>query len=291
MTRKVALLLIVLLAMYASPVASAQTPTATLSGVVQDANGGAVPGVKVTTRNTQTGGRRETTTDTDGRYSFTNLEPGPHELRAERTGFKVSVQSVVLVVGGAAVVDLTLQVGEVTEAIDIRVSEPLVEVTKAEISRVVDERSIATLPNIGRNFVDFVKLSTAVAPGRENTGGGAFKEPDAGVGAAAAPRLTFGGQSELSTLILVDGVDNNQTFTGLPRVAPSQEAAQEFRVLNSTYLAEYGRALGGFVNIVTKSGTNQVSGSAYYFGMNNALNARPALTGPNPALRQNQYGA
>src|SRR5262249_58433936 len=100
-----------------------------------------------------------------------------------------------------------------------------------------------------------------------------------------------GGNSELSTLILVDGVDNIQTFTGLPRVTPSQEAVQEFRVLNSTFLAEYGRALGGFVNIVTKSGGNRYNGSAYYFGVNDELNARPILTGPNPALPQNQLGA
>src|SRR5204863_5490118 len=126
-----------------------------------------------------------------------------------------------------------------------------------------------------RNFVDFAKLSSGVAPGRENTGGGAFKEPDAGVGAAAAPRLTFGGQSELNTMILVDGVDNIQTFTGLPRVTPSQEAVQEFRILNSTFLAEYGRALAGFVNIITNSGTNKLHGSADYCGINDALNATP----------------
>jgi outer membrane receptor protein involved in Fe transport len=291
MTGKPAFVLVMFFIMFLALTVFGQTTTATLSGVVQDARGGAVPGVKITTTNTQTGARREATTDSDGRYGFTNLEPGSHELRAEHTGFKTAVQTVVLTVGGAAVLDLTLQVGEVSEAINVSVGEPLIETTKAEISRVVDERSIEALPNIGRNFVDFVKLSSGVAPGRENTGGGAFKEPDAGVGAAAAPRLTFGGQSELSTLILVDGVDNNQTFTGLPRVTPSQEAAQQFRVLNSTYLAEYGRALGGFVNIVTKSGTNQFSGSLYYFGMNNALNARPLLTGPNPVLRQNQYGA
>src|SRR5262252_9695926 len=291
MTSKAAFLLVVFLAMSAVPIALGQTTTATLSGVVQDARGGAVPGVKVTSTNTQTGARREATTDSEGRYGFTNLEPGPHELRAEHAGFKTAVQTVVLTVGGAGVLDLTMQVGEVSEAINVRVGEPLIETTKAEISRVVDERSIEALPNIGRNFVDFVKLSSGVAPGRENTGGGAFKEPDAGVGAAAAPRLTFGGQSELSTLILVDGVDNNQTFTGLPRVAPSQEAAQEFRVLNSTFRSEYGRALGGFVNIVTKSGGNRYNGSAYFFGMNDALNARPILTGGNPALRQNQYGA
>src|SRR5262249_47133889 len=87
------------------------------------------------------------------------------------------------------------------------------------------------------------------------------------------------------------GADNIQNVTGLPRVTPSQEAGREFRVLNSTFLAEYGRALGGFVNIVTKSGTNRYNGSVYYFGLNDELNAQPLLTGPNPVLRQNQFGS
>ncbi len=272
---------------------AAQTTSATLSGVVEDATGAVVPGVKVTARNAQTGASRDSTTDSAGRYNFINLEPGRYELRAERTGFKTALQSnVAVTVGGAVVVDLTLQIGNVSEVVEVTQDEqPLIEPTRAELSRVVNERSIESLPIIGRNFVDFAKLSSGVAPGRENVGGGAFKEPDTGVGQAAAPRLTFGGQSELNTLILVDGVDNIQTFTGLPRVTPSQEAVMEFRVLNSTFLSEYGRALGGFVNIVTKSGTNRYNGSAYYYGMNDALNAKPILTGPNPVLRQNQYGA
>jgi outer membrane receptor protein involved in Fe transport len=213
-------------------------------------------------------------------------------LRVELSGFKTAVRSdVILTVGGAAAINITMNVGNVTETVVVVAGEQLIETTKVDVSRVIESRQIESLPNIGRNFVDFVKLSSGVAQGRENTGGGAFKEPDTGVGSAAAPRLTFGGQSELSTLILVDGVDNIQTVTGLPRATPSQESAQEFRILNSTFLPEYGRALGGFVNIVTKSGTNRVTGSAYYFGMNDALNAKPVLTGPNPALRQNQYGA
>src|SRR5215468_7577840 len=173
------------------------------------------------------------------------------------------------------------------------------QTTTATLSGVVKDASGALVPDVkvtARNAAtgatrDTKTDSSGVAPGRENTGGGAFKEPDTGVGSAAAPRLTFGGQSELSTLILVDGVDNIQTFTGLPRVTPSQEAVQEFRILNSTFLSEYGRALGGFVNIVTKSGSNHFNGSLYYFGMNDALNATPLLTGPNPVMRQNQYGA
>jgi outer membrane receptor protein involved in Fe transport len=291
MTSRVVLLLVAFVAMSSGPLALGQTTTATLSGAIRDASGAVVPEAKISVTNVNTGATRETTTDSEGRYNLTNLGPGQYEVRAERAGFRTAQSNVTLTIGGAAILDLTLQIGNVSEVVEVKQEEPLIETTQAEVSRVVNEQAIESLPIIGRNFVDFAKLSSGVAPGRENTGGGAFKEPDTGVGSAAAPRLTFGGQSELSTLILVDGVDNIQTFTGLPRVTPSQEAAQEFRVLNSTFRSEYGRALGGFVNIVTKSGGNRYRGSAYYFGMNNALNARPILTGPNPALRQNQYGA
>jgi outer membrane receptor protein involved in Fe transport len=292
MTRIAAVALAAIVVLLTSGTTLAQTTTATLSGVIRDPSNAVVPDVRVSIRSNQTGATRETSTDGDGRYNFTNLLPGQYDLRAERTGFKTAVQSnVLLTVASAVAVDLTLQVGTVAETVEVKEEEPLVETTKAELSRVVNQQSIESLPIIGRNFVDFAKLSSGVAPGRENTGGGAFKEPDAGVGSAAAPRLTFGGQSELNTMILVDSVDNIQTFTGLPRVTPSQEAVQEFRILNSTYVAEYGRALGGFVNIVTKSGTNNLHGSAYYFGMNDALNATPILTGPNPVMRQNQFGA
>jgi hypothetical protein len=291
MASRVALLLMAWVALLASPIASGQTTTATLSGVIRDASGAVVPEARIGVRNINTGAARETTTDGEGRYNLTNLGPGQYEVRAERAGFRTAQSNVTLTIGGAAILDLILQIGNVSEVVEVKQEEPLIEPTKAEMSRVVNEQAIESLPIIGRNFVDFAKLSSGVAPGRENTGGGAFKEPDTGVGSAAAPRLTFGGQSELSTLILVDGVDNIQTFTGLPRVTPSQEAVQEFRVLNSTFLAEYGRALGGFVNIVTKSGGNRYNGSAYFFGLNDALNAKPILTGPNPVLRQNQYGA
>src|SRR4030095_2575059 len=252
--------------------AFAQTPTATLSGAIRDASAAFVPGAQVSVTTTESGTKRTTSSDESGRYILTNLPPGKYDVRAELTGFRTAVQNgVVLTVGGTTSVDLTLQVGAVSEVVEVRHEEPLVETTRAELSRVVTSQEIESLPIIGRNFVDFVKLSTGVAPGRENVGGGAFKEADLGVGVAAAPRLTFGGQSELSSLILVDGVDNIQTFTGLPRATPSQEAAQEFRILNSTTLSEYGRAMGGFVNIVTKSGTNNYNGSAYYYRINAAL--------------------
>jgi hypothetical protein len=276
----------------AAAVALAQTATSTLSGIVRDGSGGVVAGATVSARNVGTGLSRRATTDGAGRYSLPNLPAGEYELRVESQGFHTAVRGgLVLTVGSAAVQDVVLGVGPRTEAVTVTGGEPLVEITKTDLSRVVGEREIESLPNIGRNFVDFVKLSSGVALGRENVGGGPFKEPDTGVGAAAAPRLSFGGQQELNTLVQVDGVDNVQTFTGLPRATPSQEAVREFRILHSTYLAEYGRALGGFVNIVTKSGTNDYRGSAYYFGMNDAFASRSILNSPGAdELRQHQFG-
>ncbi|HKC85207.1 MAG TPA: carboxypeptidase regulatory-like domain-containing protein, partial [Blastocatellia bacterium] len=271
----------------------AQTPTATLSGVVRDERKGGIPRATVKVIHIATGKTRTISTDAAGRYSFTNMEPGGYELRVEASGYKVTIQSgLTLTVGGALVADATMSVGPISEQLTIEAREPLIEPNRAGQSRVIETREIESLPNIGRNFVDFVKLSSGVALGREGVYGGPFKEPDVGVGAVAAPRLSFAGQTELSTLIQVDGADNVQTFTGLPRATPSQEAASEFRVLNSTYLAEYGRASGGFVNIITRSGSNSVNGSLYYFGMNDALNARSILNPPNAdELQQHQYGA
>jgi carboxypeptidase family protein/TonB-dependent receptor-like protein len=273
--------------------ALAQTATSTLTGVVVDESGAAVPGATVTARNTDTGAASHAVTNKAGRYSIASLDPGPYEVKVEMAGFKTVVRGGIgLRVAGSSSVDFTLGLGQVAEQVVVSETEPLIETTKADMSRVVGTTEIQSIPNIGRNFVDFVKLSSAVAIGRENVGGGPFKEADVAVGAAAAPRLSFGGQQELNTLVQVDGVDNVQTFTGLPRATPSQEAVREFRILHSTYAAEYGRALGGFVNIVTKSGTNEPHGSVYYYGMDDALASPSILNAPGQdKLSQHQYGA
>lgn len=261
-------------------------------GTVVDERGAAIPGAVVTLKNEETGQERTIVTDPQGRFRFSTLAPGQYELRVEHEGFQRAVQrGLTLAVGGEVVVDVTLKVGEITEEVLVTAAAPLLEFTKAEVSRVIDEREIDDLPIIGRNFVDFVKLSSQVAPARGNLTGGAFQEPTVAVGPAAAPRLTFGGQNERLTLIQIDGVDNSQTITGLPRATPSQEAVKEFRILNSTYAAEHGRFLAGLVNIVTRSGTDEYHGTVYYFGMNDALNARSILQRPeSKVLRQHQFG-
>ncbi|MGH9329280.1 MAG: carboxypeptidase regulatory-like domain-containing protein, partial [Vicinamibacterales bacterium] len=290
MTRACAVVLCALLACAAS--AAAQTFTGTLSGIVRDSSGAVMPGVTVTVKNVATGVARSVSSDPEGRYHVVNLDPGVYDVRAEISGFRTAIKSgVAVTVGGTTELDIALTVGQLAEEVTVVTEPALIEPGRTELSRVVTTQEIESLPISGRNFVDFVKLSSGVALGRENVGGGAFKEPDVGVGSAAVPRLSFGGQPELNTQIQVDGADNIQTFTGLPRATPSQEAAREFRVLNSTYLAEYGRALGGFVNIVTKSGTNRGGGSVYYFGMNDALAARSILNQPGEdTLNQHQFG-
>ena len=291
MSRVISFALSVLLA--TAGAAAAQIATGTVSGVVHDSTGAVLAGVTVTMKNVATGATRTATSDAEGRYQIPGIEPGEYELRAAFAGFKTVVKSPLAVtVGGGTDVGIEMTVGNVAEQVTVKTETPLIETSKADLTRIVSTREIESLPISGRNFVDFVKLASGVSLGRENVGGGAFKEPDVGVGAVAAPRLSFGGQPELNTMIQVDGADNVQTFTGLPRATPSQEAAKEFRVLSSTYLAEYGRALGGFVDIVTKSGSNTGTGSAYYYWMDDALAARSILNRPGEdVLNQNQFGA
>ncbi len=271
--------------------ANGQTTAASLSGEVKDQQGGLVLGVAIELRNLGTGTVRTATSDREGRYAFSSLEPGNYELTAQNPRFATLVETPIsLAVAETATLELPMRLGRPIDTV-IVTGDPPVAPAETGMSSVIRSDVIHVLPNFGRNFVDFVKLDTMVHPGRENVGGGAFKEPDAGIGPSAVPRLSFGGQSELNTMIQVDGADNVQTFTGLPRATPSQEDAQEFRVLDSTYLAEYGRSLGGFVNIVTKSGTNDPHGSLYYYGINSALDAVPILAQPDTyLLRHNQFG-
>src|SRR5262249_23669716 len=151
--------------------AYSQSTTATLSGVVRDSTGAVLPEVKITLKNAANGTSRSTTTDGEGRYKLSAVEPGTYEVRADRSGFSSEVKGgIEPTVGGTAQFDFTLRVGTVNEVIKVTDEAPLIETSKAEVSNVINETVIQSLPNIGRNFVDFVKLSSGVAPGRENTG-------------------------------------------------------------------------------------------------------------------------
>jgi hypothetical protein len=189
----------------------------------------------------------------------------------------------VLTVGQVATIDVTLAIAAGSESVTVYAATPVIEPARTEISQVVQTEQIQSLPINGRLFTDFALLSPGVATGRTGLQS-TFTDP-------ATTRISFGGQRDLNNGVTVDGADNINTATGSQRATPSQEAVSEFRVLNNSFGAEYGRALGGIVNIVTKSGTNNLNGSVYNYLQNNATNATSILTLPQfDTLRQNQYG-
>ncbi|HEX3093675.1 MAG TPA: carboxypeptidase regulatory-like domain-containing protein, partial [Candidatus Angelobacter sp.] len=258
---------------------------AQLNGSVRDQTGSVVVKAAVTLRNVDTNHIYRTTSNSEGFYIVTNIPPGNYELTTESQGFaKYQQTGIVLRVAQVATIDVNLKVAGTTQEVTVNTEAPVIEPTRTEVSQVVETQQIQALPISGRLFTDFALLSPGVTTGRISLQS-TFTDP-------SVTRISFGGQRDLNNSVTVDGADNINTATGSQRATPSQEAVSEFRVVNNSFAAEYGRALGGIVNIVTKSGTNDVHGSVYEFFMNNKLNAEPLLAPPNfDRFQQNQFGA
>ena len=263
----------------------ATTAQAQLNGAVRDQSGGAVAKAVISLRDLDTNSFYTTTSTGDGLYTFAIVPPGRYELTAEVSGFgKYTQTGIVLSVAQVATIDITLKVAQAGEKVVVTAETPVIEPTRTESSRVVDTDQIKALPISGRLFTDFALLSPGVSVGHTSAQS-PFTDP-------TVIRISFGGQRDLNNAVTVDGADNILAANGSQRATPSQEAVSEFRVVNSSFGAEYGRALGGIVNIVTKSGTNDLHGSVYDYLQNNATNARSLLTLPGfNTLRQNQFGA
>jgi len=259
--------------------------TAQLNGTVRDSSGGTVAKASITLRDTETNRTYSTTSNDNGLYFFASVPPGRYELSTEATGFAKSTQTgIVLTVGQVATVDVTLRVATGTEKVVVTTETPVIEPTKTEISQVVEEQTISSLPTPGRLFTDFALLTPGVATSRTSLGA-TFTEFE-------TSQISFGGQRSFSNEVTVDGADYVNMLTGVQRYTPPQESVQEFRVVNNSFGADYGRAAGGIVNIVTKSGGNDFHGSLYEYLQNNATDARGLLQ-PSPLpyeLRQNQFG-
>lgn len=270
----------------AAPVFGQQAATGTIEGVVTDQNGAVVLGAKVAARNVNTGFTREITTDDNGIYRLTTLPPGTYQITASAPGFAENkFANITLNVGQKLNIDLMLRVN-VSETIDITSQAAVVETTRTQVSGSVNERAVRELPVNGRNFLDFVTLTPGVV-----------RDPRQG-------DLSFGGQKGTLNSIQIDGVDNNNLFFGqaLGRTgsgrAPyqfSQDAVQEFQVNTNSFSAEFGRAAGGTINVITKSGTNEFHGTAFDFYRDRALNANSlrydaaleSFTGGKPSLIPN----
>src|SRR5271163_2707293 len=287
MGARIALLAVLVFALFfaCTGPAFSQLSVAQLSGFVHDSSGGAVKNATVTLRNTATEAVYRTTSNDSGLYVIPNLPPDSYELTVAFPGFATTVdKGIVLTVGQTATIDIALKVATQNEEVVVTTEVPPIEPTKTEISQVIDTQQIQDLPISGRQFTDFALLTAGVATGRSSL--------QSTITEFETTRISFAGMRDFSNMITVDGADNVNTATGSQRATPPQESVQEFRVVNNAFGAEYGRALGGIVNIVTKSGTNELHGSIYDYLQNNATDARSLLQpAPDPyVLRQNQFG-
>ena len=268
--------------------AQASAGTGSISGAVTDPSGAVIPEVEVTVRNVGTNAARVVQSNEAGRYEVVALQPGQYEVKASKSGFANLVRTgITLAVGARAVVDLAMSVSTTVETLTVSENTAVVETDKTEVSTVINLNDMMNLPLNGRRW-DFFVMTT---PGATNDG--------------AYGLISFRGISGLYNNNMIDGMDNNQAFfseaKGRTRLAYgiSSEAIQEFQVGTSNFSAQYGRSAGGVVNAVTKSGTNQLHGTFFYFIRDDSLNAAnsisaPALTAlglaPKPKDRRQQFG-
>lgn len=281
----VARLIVFVMMIFGARGAIAQGGTAQLTGTVHDQGGAVISKATVTLREIATNRTYTTSTNDSGFYAQTSVSPGGYSLTVEASGFSTSVQNgIVLTVGQVASIDVGLTVAAAKENVVVTTDAQPLDTSRTEVSQVISTSQIQSLPISGRLFTDFALLTPGVATGRSSLQS-TFTETE-------VTRISFGGQRDFSNEITIDGADNINTVTSSQRATPSQEAVSEFRVVNSSFGAETGRALGGLVDIVTKSGTNDLHGSVYDYFQNNATDARSPLQ-PAPqadTLRQNQFG-
>ena len=258
-----------------------QTATAEISGRVTDPSGAVIPGASVTVTNVDTGIERKTSTSAEGYYTALFLNPGNYRVSVSSPGFQsVNRSGIRLVVDQEARIDFKLEVGEVTETIEVMESAPLLESETSVVGQVIDNKSVAEMPLNGRSAWQLSQLAGATI----------FIK---GIGdASEIPVTSMAGSRTFTQGLFVDG--GSVQKTGLSRamaeMAPMVDALEEFKVITNNYAAEYGRSAGGVFTAVTKAGTNQFHGSLFEFLRNDAMDAQHYFANDKPPLRYNQFG-
>jgi outer membrane receptor protein involved in Fe transport len=275
------------------PRAAGQVAGGAISGTVSDSSGRVIPAADVLIKNVATGVTRDTKTNTDGLYTAPNLVPGTYELTFKAPGFKTEVRTgVALTVGATQVIDLAMQVGAAIEKIEVSTEAPAVQVTSSDISAVVNATTVRELPLNGRSWTDLAELQPGVSTIQtQPTFAAGTDRGNRGFG----QQLTISGARPQQNNYRLDGVSLNDYANGAPGSVLGGnlgvDAIQEFSVLTSNYSAEYGKTSGGVVNAITRSGTNQIHGSAYEFLRNSRLDARNFFdVGNIPPFKRNQFG-
>ena len=270
----------------ARPLAAQQTvDVGSISGRVVDQMDMPLPGATVTATNRMTNVNSVTVTDDQGRYRLPHLQVGSYQITASLAGFEDHVRPVYVSAGSAFDLPLVLGVGAFTETIRIVDEAPVIESARSQIAATVSQAEVTALPMNGRNFLDLALLAPGVAPA--NVGSTQlFPETSAVPGIT----LSIGSQRNLSNNFVVDGLSANDDAAGLSGITYGVDAIEQFQVITSGAQAEFGRALGGYVNVVTRSGSNALRGTLYDFVRDDSLNASNALSGTTLPMNQSQFG-
>src|SRR6266699_1137724 len=270
--------------------ASAQLNTADILGTVSDSEGAVVPNVIVTARNIATNDTKTVMTSSTGEYVFNLMIPGQYTITTEAVSFKKSTVSLTVSAGDRARADIQLQLGDLSELVEVEAQSPALQTDSSTLSTVLAAQSVQDLPLNGRNFVTLIQSTVGVAAGPSNSILSGTRPDER----RQTANITANGQNEVFNNQLIDGMDNNEReqFTLLMR--PSIDMIQEVKVDTNSYPAEVGRAGGAVINLLTKSGTNEFHGGLYEYLRNDKLNANDFFANtagiPRAEFRQNQFG-
>lgn len=271
----------------------AQSTTARVEGQVKDESGATVPGVTVTATNTATNAAKSAVTDSQGNYLLTPLAIGPYVVKAELTGFQTVSTRVTLQVNAVARIDLGLKLGQMSEVVEVTGAAPIIEKSASSIGTVIDAGQVENLPLNGRNFTQLATLAPGVNRGvpSGNASGASGNAETFRYGEVGGAALSVNGVREQGNAYYYDGMDNNERLVNSVVFFPSPDALQEFKVITANAPAEFGRSGGGVINLVSKSGSNQLSGGAYWFNRPRSLAATPAFALKKPEYSYDDFGA
>ncbi len=266
----------------------AQQVTATIDGQVTDPSGAAMAGVKVTATDIQRGTQYTATTNSDGRYTISNILVGTYNVKAENAGFQTAtVSNITLQLNQVAKLDFSMQVGNVATTVEVTSAAPVLQTESTQLGQVIDSRSVTTAPLATRNYVQL----TLLAPGSVHPDPSTFTN---GQTTANSGRPYVNGNREQANNFILDGMDNNQVSDNLVGYAPSVDAIQEFNEITQNAPAEFGNFMGGIISTQIKSGANAFHGDIFEFFRNDVLNANSwsnNFTGASrQKLRWNEFG-
>jgi len=270
----------------------AQLSTASLNGAVKDSSGAVVPKAKVVLKNVATAVEHTTTTNDAGAYLFLDITPGRYVVSASAPNFgKQQVPEFSLEVGQAATIDFALTVGSLTEVVMVHGAAPQLDTASANLGLVIGTKQVNDLPLNGRDFTQLLTLTPGVSPvnnSQSGPGQGNYGEPAPNDLTPTNPSVN--GAGNRSNYFFMDGLSNFGAWHSTYAVPPIIDQIQEFKIVSHTDSAEYGSVIGGVVNVVTKSGTNQFHGSAFEYGRSGIFDAHQKFTTGIPKYKQNEFG-